>query len=173
MKFYSVVLKTLHTSIFRHHVKKPHGRVWVKLHTFLNMALNGSEWPALCSSCSTAKDRVPGNLWLGGWVGFTARVGVGAKRQFPALTRYQTSNSSQYDGTCVYINRSWKHLWKWQKINPKWCLTRPVQIICANKESTQRIINPLIRVMWTWTVSSVASEYTCMFFLNQYNISLH
>jgi hypothetical protein len=61
--------------------------VEVYLHSFLTSALDGGEWSASRFSRSTARERVPGTHWRGGWVGPRAVVDALVKRNIPSPHR--------------------------------------------------------------------------------------
>jgi hypothetical protein len=56
--------------------------VEVQVHTFLTSVLDGGEWSASRPSRFTPRERVPGNHWIGGWLG--PRGGLDAMvKKFP------------------------------------------------------------------------------------------
>jgi hypothetical protein len=55
--------------------------VEVQLHTFLTLALNGSEWSASRPNHFTLGERVPGTHWIRDWVGPTASLDMVTKRK--------------------------------------------------------------------------------------------
>jgi hypothetical protein len=53
----------------------------------LTSALDGGEWSASRPSRFTSRERTPGTLWIGGWVGPRAVLDVVVKRKIPSPRR--------------------------------------------------------------------------------------
>jgi hypothetical protein len=58
----------------KHHTMKMHGGVEVQLHAFLTSAVDGDDWSASRPGRFTPGERIPGNHWIGSWVGL--RIGL-------------------------------------------------------------------------------------------------
>jgi hypothetical protein len=57
----------------------------------LTSALDGGEWTTSCPGQFTARERVPGTHWIGGWVGPGAVLDAVVKRKIPSpLMKYYT-----------------------------------------------------------------------------------
>jgi len=55
--------------------------VELKLHAFLNLALDGGEWLASSPGLFTLRKRAPGTHCVGGWVGHRAGLDMVVKRK--------------------------------------------------------------------------------------------
>jgi hypothetical protein len=66
---------------------KMYGEVEVQLHAFLTSTFCGGERSASRHSRFTPGERVPGNYWIGGWVGPRANLDAVAKRKIPCPYR--------------------------------------------------------------------------------------
>jgi hypothetical protein len=64
---------------------KAYGGVDVKIHIFLNSALDGSEWSASRPGRFTPRERVPGTHWIGDLVSPRAGLADVEKREFFTL----------------------------------------------------------------------------------------
>jgi hypothetical protein len=60
---------------------KTYGRVMAKLHAFLTLLLDGSEWPASCPSHFTSGKTALGTHQVGGWVGYRVGLDIVVKRK--------------------------------------------------------------------------------------------
>jgi len=58
-----------------------HGGMEVQYHAFLNLTQDGCEWPAARHGCFTPTGRALDTLWIGGWVGPSARLDPVVKRK--------------------------------------------------------------------------------------------
>jgi hypothetical protein len=73
-----------------HYTMKMHWGSGGIAHTFLIVALDGSEWSASCPGCFTPRERAPGTHWIGGWVGPRASLNTVVMRNILSPTRTQT-----------------------------------------------------------------------------------
>jgi hypothetical protein len=64
--------------LVKHHVMTVYGRVEVRLHALLAVALNGNEWSASCPDSFTL-GKAPGTHWIG-WLGPRAGLDAVEKR---------------------------------------------------------------------------------------------
>jgi hypothetical protein len=71
----------------KHHAMKTYWGVEVKLHAFLNSALDGGEWSASRLGHFTPGERTPGTRWIGVWLGPRAVLDTVAKRKIPSPRR--------------------------------------------------------------------------------------
>jgi hypothetical protein len=53
----------------------------------LTLAVDGGEWSASRTGSFTPRKRVPGTLWIGGWVGSKAVLDAVVKRKIPSPRR--------------------------------------------------------------------------------------
>jgi hypothetical protein len=60
---------TPHSALTDHHAVKAYWGVEVELHSFFNLAQNGSEWSASRSGRFNPREKAPGTHWIGGSVG--------------------------------------------------------------------------------------------------------
>jgi hypothetical protein len=58
-----------------------YGRVEASLHAFLNSELDGHEWSESRSGRFNPRERDPGTLSIGGWVGPTAGLDAGGEKK--------------------------------------------------------------------------------------------
>jgi hypothetical protein len=77
--------------------------VEVKIHAFLNSALDGVEWLALRPSSFTHKERAPGTHWIGSWVGPRADLDVVVKRKIPNPCRDSNPRSSSPQRSAISL----------------------------------------------------------------------
>jgi hypothetical protein len=66
---------------------KKYWGVEIQLHAFLTSALDGSEWSASCPGHFIPRERTPGTIWIGDWVGPRAVLDAVVKRKIPSLRR--------------------------------------------------------------------------------------
>jgi hypothetical protein len=59
----------------------------------LTSALDGGEWSVSHPDRFTARERAPGNCWLGGWVGPKAILDMVVKRKIPSPHQQLNSKS--------------------------------------------------------------------------------
>jgi hypothetical protein len=63
----------------KHYPMKAYGRVGAQIHVFLTSALVGGEWSASRHCRFIPREKAPGNLWIGSWLGPTAGLDDMAK----------------------------------------------------------------------------------------------
>jgi hypothetical protein len=59
----------------------------VELHAFWTSELDGGEWSASRPGRFTPRERAPGTLWIGGWVGPRTVLDAAVKKKIPSPHR--------------------------------------------------------------------------------------
>jgi hypothetical protein len=96
LKYYSNIIHKsgASCSLPKCHAMKTYRGAGVKLHAFLNSALNGGEYTALSSGRYVPGGRTAGSPWTGGWV--VLRAWLDAVVKFPSQPLYSSPQPSHY-----------------------------------------------------------------------------